>query len=142
VIIVDASVALKWIVPEVDGQMEADSVLRHDELWAPDMLLVEVGNVLRRKVAAGDVQADDALAGLRTLAETVGLIGVDSALATAALGLAVRLAHSVYDCLYLATAERLDGRVATRDAEFSRRVRRAGFGHRLATLPLRAAGSE
>ena len=135
-IVVDASVALQWIVPERDGQVEAESVLSHDVLAGPDLLLVEVGNVLRKKIAAEEVSRDHAQRGLRTLAQTVRLIPVGAELIASAFELALAMRHPVYDCVYLALAGQMDGQLATRDSELINRARLQGLGHRVADLPL------
>jgi predicted nucleic acid-binding protein len=137
VIVVDASVALQWIVPERDGQVEAESVLSHDPLVGPDLLLAEVANALRKKIAAEEVGRDHALRGLRTLAQTVQVIAVGPELIASAFELALAMRHPVYDCVYLALAGQMDGQLATRDRELINRARLQGLSHRLADLPLR-----
>ena len=61
---VDASVALKWVIPEVLSA-EADRVRDgDDDVLAPDLLLVEVANALRKKTIAREIsprEADTAL---------------------------------------------------------------------------------
>ena len=62
--VVDASVALKWVIPEVLSA-EADRVRDgDDDVLAPDLLLVEVANALRKKTIAREIsprEADTAL---------------------------------------------------------------------------------
>ena len=65
-VVVDASVALKWVIQE-DGSEAAEALLRQEPLLAPDLLIVECANVLwvktrrrgsaprtRRRGVAGD----------------------------------------------------------------------------------------
>jgi predicted nucleic acid-binding protein len=51
----------------------------------------------------------------------------DSALVTVAAGLAISLDHSVYDCLYLATAIGRSGVLVTADRQFVAVVRASPF---------------
>lgn len=126
-IVVDASVALQWIVPEPYGQADAESVLTAADLQAPDLRLVEVGE-------------EQALAGLRRVADTLATSPVTASLAHRALELGIEIGHPVYDCIYLALAESLDATIATRDIELTKRLARAGYGHRLQVLPVDGRG--
>jgi predicted nucleic acid-binding protein len=141
VIVVDASVALQWIVPEANGQSEAESVLAARDLHAPDLLLIEVANALRKKVALGEVKEDQAFAGLRRIGEVLNVAPVTADLSLRALELAVEIGHPVYDCVYLALAESLDATIATRDIELTKRFARAGYAHRLEALPVGGTSS-
>ena len=140
-IVVDASVALQWIVPEPDGQEDAESVLASADLWAPDLLLVEVANALRRKVQLGEVLEEQALSGFRRVADTLVISSVTTDIARRALELGLEIGHPVYDCVYLALAESLDTTIATRDTELTKRFTRAGYAHRLEALPVGGGAS-
>lgn len=117
-LIVDASVAIKWFAPEVLST-EAERLLNgNDALFAPDLLLVECGNIIWKKVRLGELARSDgdaALAALRSgpidLVDTRPLV-------ERGLHLAHELAHPVYDCLYLAAADMVDGVVVTADRRF------------------------
>lgn len=102
--IVDASIAVKWFVVE-PGHAEALDLIRSEtKLFAPDLVLVEVANALRRKFKIGElseVQWREAVDALPLYFD--GLIASTGLLATA-FEIALRLDHSVYDCLYLAAA--------------------------------------
>ena len=50
--LVDASVALKWFVPEADSET-AVALLTDNQLSAPDLILVEVGNALWKAFRRG-----------------------------------------------------------------------------------------
>lgn len=119
-IIVDASVAVKWVVPE-DGTDEALD-LQRQELAAPAMWIVECANVLWRHVKLGEMSDLEAAEWLARLREArVGEIAISDLLSDAFL-LANQLGHPIYDCLYLAAAIREDTYVVTADARFSKAV--------------------
>lgn len=101
-IVVDASVAVKWALPE-PGRDEALKVLTlGHQLSALDLIYAEVANVFRKRMKQGEMtpaQADEAI---RTLTETIQTFVPSKILAESALHHAQRLDHSAYDCFYLA----------------------------------------
>ena len=120
--IVDASVAVKWVIPEALSD-KADRVRDHeDEIVAPDLLLVEVADALWRKTAARELSAREADAAF----DLVRRSGIDlrptPPLIREAMELARRLGHPVYDCVYLALAEREHARFVTADQRLLRRL--------------------
>ena len=67
-LVIDASVAAKWVLPEI-GSIEAVSLRQEDtDLIAPSLLLAEIGNALWKSVTRGDLPADEAVHALRTIA--------------------------------------------------------------------------
>jgi len=104
--VVDASVALKWVIPEVLSDRAARLLDDGDALVAPEMLLVEVANALWRKLTRREITGREADRALELLSES----GLDLTPATPLVGRALDLArmlqHPVYDCVYLALAER------------------------------------
>jgi predicted nucleic acid-binding protein len=117
-VIVDASVTIKWFVPEPLSN-EAERLLDGgDALFAPDFLLIEFGNIIWKKVRLGELARADGDAALTAL--RVGPIGlVDTTpLVERALHLAHEIDHPLRDCLYLATAEAVAATVVTADRRF------------------------
>jgi predicted nucleic acid-binding protein len=120
--VVDASIAVKWVIPEVLSE-QADRIRdSDDDVLAPDLLLVEVANALWRKTVAREItprEADTALGLVRRS-------GIDfyptEALLSRATDLARRLSHPVYDCVYLALAEQERARFVTADRRLLRRA--------------------
>ncbi|MGD0898840.1 MAG: type II toxin-antitoxin system VapC family toxin [Thermoguttaceae bacterium] len=118
--VLDASVALKWVLPEADSD-EADALRdgferRIHDLLAPDVFPVEVAHAVtkaeRRGLitpARGSVLLSDVLGTLPRLAPSLPLVPEAYALASAA-----RI--SFYDCLYVALAEREGCSFITADA--------------------------
>jgi predicted nucleic acid-binding protein len=133
-VVVDASVAIKWFVPESLSN-EAERLLGGGEaLFAPDFLLIEFGNIIWKKVRLGELARDDgdvALAALRN--GPVGLVGT-TPFVERALHLAHEIEHPLYDCLYLATAEAIAARLATADRRFYDRCSRSSVQSRIAWI--------
>jgi predicted nucleic acid-binding protein len=138
VIVVDSSVAVQWVVPEADSAI-SDTVLLRDDLAAPDLLLLEVANVFRKKLADGLIQRDQATRGLTFISGQVDLVPGSPSLVAEALDLAIAIQHPVYDCLYLVLARRNDAKLATHDDHLRRRAVRAGLGPLIADLPIEAS---
>jgi predicted nucleic acid-binding protein len=118
-LVVDASVALKWLVEE-EGTDAADT-LRGQHLVAPALVRVEVANVLRTMTARGSSPSAVAVELFALFQRApVDIVEADDALERRALDLAIALAHPVYDCLYHALAERMGAPLVTADARFLR----------------------
>jgi predicted nucleic acid-binding protein len=97
-VVVDASVAIKWFVPEPLSD-EADRLLGGgDALFAPDLLLLEFGNTIWKKVRLGGLARGDGDAALAALRNgPVGLVAT-TPLVERALHLAYEIEHPLYDC--------------------------------------------
>src|SRR5262249_41759249 len=108
--VVDASVAVKWVIDEPHSDVCVRLLQRPITWLAPRLMLVEVAAALRRKVTDRELNPVTATAALRSIADatregTVQLAD-DEQLVAEALLLALDLEHKVPDCMYLALAER------------------------------------
>ena len=123
--VVDASVAVKWLVEE-DLSDESASLLDAGlTLLAPELLFAEAANALWALHRRGDIDGDalaDAIDLLR--AAPVAMPLPMRQLAAAATRLATDLDHPVYDCFYLALAMHEQHPVITADTRFFDAVRR------------------
>jgi len=125
-VVIDASVALKWVVEE-EGTSEALMLRRRTRLIAPELLIAECANILWKKVQRDELSNDEAFLAARLLQTAeIEFLPVRSLLETATK-LAVELAHPAYDCLYLALAVDRACRFVTADERF---VRKVGETHR------------
>lgn len=131
-LVIDASVAVKWVVDE-DGT-EAAFALQAESMTAPALWLLEAGNALWKRVGRGELSPDGAAERLTALGQTpVQTTPVERDLAVA-LSLATTLNHPIYDCLYLAAAIREDTVVVTDDGRFVRAVAGTAFEARVRRL--------
>jgi predicted nucleic acid-binding protein len=126
-IVVDASVAVKWYLNEPGSDEAAALLTTPGLLCAPELIRVEVpGAIVRafRVNRLSEQRTREAL-GLwdRDLGEGVVKLLPDALLLPAALDHAIRLRHAVQDCLYLSAAVRGEGRLVTADGPFYRRAR-------------------
>ena len=101
--VVDTSVALKWWVDEEYSGAARALMGGQTERLAPDLLLLEMGNALLKKIRLGNVSQVDAYVALR---ETSLLADLRSsvALAHSALALAIEFSQTMYDATYVALA--------------------------------------
>lgn len=107
--VVDASVVLKWFLPETDSAA-ADYLLEEFlndevELLAPDLMLVETASALwKRVMIRKELSADEATLIYRDLLTLPFSFIASGTVADAALQVALKHNHSVYDALYCALA--------------------------------------
>lgn len=128
-LIADASVAVKWLVPE-DGSDRALALFGQGVV-IPAFLRIEVANVLRSMTARGRLSATQAVDAFQALLEMpVEVVAEDPDLMEAALRIGIALRHSVYVCLYLALARRLDLPLWTADRRLAALGAEAGFATR------------
>ena len=132
--LVDASIAVKWFVPE-DYSDAADAILASEhELCAPDFILVEAANVFWKKVQSDQMtaaKADEALLALTT--GPVELLPTPPLLPRA-LEMANRIGHPVYDCLYAAAAESRPAVLMTADRRLAKAMEHGDWNAKHATL--------
>ena len=123
-LVVDASVALKWFLPDEPLAPEALAILREGSpLIAPDILIAEVCNAAWRSARLGRIGQDqvNAIAAIlpRFFDDLVGAAG----LVSRAVVIAGELDHPVYDCLYVALAEARRVRFVTADTRLLGKLR-------------------
>lgn len=133
-LVVDASVAVKWVIEEDDSDLAEAILSTGVALEAPDLLQIEVANALWRRLRTGAISEDQADRAFVTLDGAIGLWHADKPLTRRALELASALEHPIYDMLYLALAERRGTRVVTADRRFAERVAASPHAKLVATL--------
>jgi predicted nucleic acid-binding protein len=133
-LVVDASVAAKWFLDEPQHEEARALITSGDDLVAPEFLLLEVANILWKKIRRSEVDLPTAQANLKALRRGEPEF-VDSRLLMArALDLADELEHPIYDCLYLALARAEKAQVVTADQRFHKRVSDSDYAESIALL--------
>jgi predicted nucleic acid-binding protein len=120
--VVDASVAVKWVMEEPGS--DRARLLSSVRLEAPDLLPIECANILWKKVQLGDLGEDGAAVRLALLLRAPITLADSRNLLEAALQLSLDLKHPVYDCLYLALAAERDVPLVTADRKLAAAVRK------------------
>ena len=125
-LVVDASVAVKWVVLE---ESRADALRRTAgvDLAGPDFVLVEAANILWKKVRRKELDQKQAHLGLEFIRGAYQSLVPASDLIDDAASISFEIDHPVYDCLYLACARRLGLSLLTADQKLAQRGEAAGF---------------
>lgn len=134
--VVDASVVVKWLLTEPDSA----AAIEQRRQWhtegvvpaAPDFLLIELHNILWKKLQRGDITPD---APILSYAPTFGL-DVNwfpfEPILPLAWSLSVRYDISIYDALYAGLAQHLRAMFFTADTRLAERLGKAVSVHLLA----------
>jgi len=108
--VVDSSVALKWVLPEIDTPRAV--ALRDDfrngvhELLAPDVFAIEVAHALARAERRKIIHPPEGTQKLTDVLGTLPVLHSYLPLLARAFEIASAARTGVYDCLYVALAER------------------------------------
>ena len=121
--VVDASVVLKWFVPEVHSDAARRWLESSHEYLAPDLIFAEVGNAIWKKVRRHELEEGDA----QRLAKDIAAVAVETipmrGLWPDAEALALAIGITVYDAMYVALAARVDTQAITADDRLLRLMR-------------------
>lgn len=127
-LVADASAAAMWFILEEDSPRAARLKSPAIRLIAPDWIVAECAQVFWKRAKAGDISGEYADWAIRNLPRWFADFSPAAELAPRALTIARELNHSVYDCVYLALAEREKTKVATADARFLKAAQKGGWG--------------
>jgi predicted nucleic acid-binding protein len=123
--VIDASIAVKWVVQE-DRTAQALALRTScNKLLAPDLLIPECANILWKKVKRGELIEKEALLAARLLAFAPVELVETRNLLQMATELAIQLDHPAYDCIYMALASAQSCPFITADEKFACKVRAA-----------------
>ena len=122
-LVVDASVAIKWYIPEQGSVQAAPLLDGRAQLLAPDLLTAELGKILWKKTRAGELTGTDAADIADAFVSVCPvMIWPSTLLLRGALDIAVNFQRSVDDALYLALAVAQNCPFITADDRLARAV--------------------
>ena len=133
-LVVDASVAVKWLIAEDDSDIAREMAAKEEDLHAPRLMASEIANALWRKARLGEIEHGDAGAMLASVPEMPVRWGADEMVCADAVRLALALDRPVYDCVYLALAHRIGAVVVTADLRFVNALVPTEHGEAMMTL--------
>lgn len=116
--VVDANVAIKWVLPEIYSPAAKRLKNSNYQLLVPDFFFPEIGNVLWKKVQRSEITLVEAQEDLEALSGLPLQICPSFPLMSIALTIAVRVQQAVYDCVYLSLAVNNQCQMVTADERF------------------------
>lgn len=127
-IVIDASVAVKWLLPEEGSESARELLTGIAPLVVPEIARIEVPGAVLRKLRAGLLDESEAKVSIELwndlVRESVRIVPMDELL-DRAIQIAITCSHPLTDCLYVAAAVQLDAKLLTADAALHNRCRRA-----------------
>lgn len=133
-LVVDASVAVKWLVAEDGSDMARELAAGGDDLHAPRLMASEIANAVWRKARLGEIEPGEAGAMTASVPGMPVRWGDDETVSADAVRLALALDRPVYDCVYLALAHRIGATVVTADLRFANALAPTEHGDAIVTL--------
>ena len=133
-LVIDAGVAVKWLVQEKDSEAAQNLAAGTGELHAPRLMASEVVDALWWKARQGEIGRDLAGAMMAAVAEMPVRWHADETVAAEAGRIALALDFSVFDCVYLALAHRIGATLVTADRDFARALSPTEHGGAVAIL--------
>lgn len=122
-LVVDASVAVKWYLPADDSEAALRLLSDEAALHAPDLLRTEVANAFWKHILRGDIDRSVwSFARLR-LERSIRQWHESRFYLEEAFSMACEMSHPVYDCIYMAIARQLGGKLVTADQRLVTRMR-------------------
>jgi predicted nucleic acid-binding protein len=116
--VVDASVVAAAFFQESGAEAARAILTGGSELYAPDLILAEVGNVVWKRYGRGEIDEAEARALVVDCLRLPLALTSSGDLVASALELALRTKRTVYDCLYLALAVRTKAVLVSADKRF------------------------
>jgi len=104
-LVLDASVALKWYVPEEHAEIAESILCSGEQLIAPQLLVAEVANASWKLVRRGELDPSQHQRIAAAITRPFDLLAPLSPLLPRAAALSLELDHPIYDCFYLALSE-------------------------------------
>lgn len=125
--IVDASVAAKWFTEEKQSEISLTLLFGQTQLHAPDFFLLEMNNIFCKWIRRGIVTAKEADDIRYALQKSQIEFHPFLPLIDPAYAIANRSRQSIYDCLYIALAVLLKGKMVTADRKFYNGLAKSPF---------------
>jgi predicted nucleic acid-binding protein len=133
-LVVDASVALKWLVLEDMSDVAKEQYGAGDRLIPPRLITTEMANALARKTMQGMLSRHEARYHFSSLRQFLpDLTDIDE-LFEPAFENACALRHPIYDLIYLESARRIDAKLVTADRRFTAKIAGTDFARHVTLL--------
>lgn len=132
--VIDASVVAAALLQEEHAASARAVLTSGAELLAPDLIIAEMGNVLWKRFARGELSEEEAAALLTDFLALPIALTPSIDLIEPALELAKRTGRTVYDCLYVALALSHDCAVVTADERLVQALQKTPLARFVASI--------
>ena len=126
-VVIDASVAVKWIIPGEPWEAQARTLKeriasREIEAYAPPLLLYEVASVIQKSISRGALRLGDGIEALKAMGH-LGLNIQPTSWDDLAeiLNIAATTKLTVYDAAYLHLSRKMEAKLVTVDNKLKKR---------------------
>lgn len=136
-LVVDASVAVKWLLDEEDsGKAEALLSEFAFNLLAPDFIYHEVANAIWKNIKFGNLLPENGLKAINYFLNFTQLQTINSNdISAMALDMCIRFNHrSIYDFIYVSLAKQLNSVCITADKELYKKLRGTDYEQHISLL--------
>lgn len=134
VFIVDASVAAKWFIEEENSSAALSILHRNVQLHAPDFLLVEMDSIITKWIRRGAVSLQEGSDLRDSLRQYPIQLHTFLPFLDSAFVIASQTGQSIYDCLYIALAALLGGKMVTADRRLYDALKNSPFKKSIAWI--------
>ena len=105
-VVFDGCIAIKWFFDEIDSA-EARALGRvYPNTVAPSLIISEIGNAVWKRIKRKEIEKAEAIRIGKVAPALFGALVPIEQLHARAFAIMLELTHPIYDCLYLALAER------------------------------------
>lgn len=138
--VLDSSVALKWVLPESDSgkalRLRDEYNAAVHDLLAPELFAVEIASGLAAAERQARIKSGEAAVFFHDILRNAPAILPTPPLLVRAIEIALQTRQAVYDCIYIALAEREACELVSADDQLVRKLRPLfPFLIRLADVP-------
>ncbi|MEA2975816.1 MAG: hypothetical protein QOF19_1336 [Alphaproteobacteria bacterium] len=116
-LVIDASIAAKWVLPEHGTDLAVALRNGSDELIAPAFIVAEIGNAVWKRALRNELSLEEAVSAVGIAAGLMTRLVPLEGLSARAMEIAIQLRHPIYDCFYLALAERERAPIVSADVK-------------------------
>lgn len=133
-IIVDANIAIKWVILENHSHTAYQLLAGDYEICAPDFLFVEVVNILWKKCRKKEIPQADVLEIFLLIQSSISQVLPVYPLISRIFALSQEIDHPAYDCVYLAAAEHHKTTLYTADRALYDKIKMSKYAHLIAWI--------
>ena len=125
-LVIDASVAAKWIIPGEPWEERANAlkdaiVSGRIKAYAPTLIVYELASAISKAIRSNVLKPQDGIDALKAIGSLrMNLVPIPWEEAAEVLGIAITSGLTIYDSAYLWLSKRLEGKLITADEKLRR----------------------